>query len=281
MKVLVTGAGGMLGRIFCQQLKDKNEIYGIDIRPGFTEIDITEKQALWDFVKKAQPQVIVHTAACTDVDGCELNPKKAYEVNAEGTKNLASACNVVNALIVYISTDYVFDGEKRSAYIESDKPNPVNIYGKSKLRGEEYTKEICKNFLIVRSSGLFGKNGKNFVDAILKNAQSSEKLKVVDEQYNCPTYVDDLAAAVINLIYKKKSGIYHITNNGICSWYEFAKEILKTTGIRKEVIPIKSEECGRLAKRPKMSALSCDKYTEDIGKTMRHWKEALEGYLNG
>jgi len=147
MRFLITGASGMLGSVFCRQLKDKNEIYGIDIRPSFTEIDITEKQALWNFVKKVQPQVIVHTAAYTDVDGCELDPDKAYKINADGTKNLAEACNDTGALMIYISTDYVFDGRKDKPYTEIDKPNPINVYGKSKLQGEKYVRNLVKIFL--------------------------------------------------------------------------------------------------------------------------------------
>lgn len=281
MKFLITGAGGMLGRVFCRQLKDKNEIYGIDIRPGFTEIDITEKQALWEFIKKAQPQVIVHTAAYTDVDGCESDLDKAHKINADGTKNLAEACKDVSALMVYISTDYVFDGKKDASYTETDKPNPINVYGKSKLQGEEYVKKLCKNFLIIRSSGLYGKDGKNFVDTILKIARSKKDLKVVDDQRTCPTYVNDLAKAVIRLVNLKKEGTYHIANSGICSWYEFAKEILSISGIKKEVIAIRTEESGRPANRPKMSALCCDRYAEAVGEPMRHWREALEEYLNG
>lgn len=279
MKFLVTGASGMLGRVFCQQLKDKNEVCGIDIKPGFTEIDITQRQALWNFIKKAQPQIIVHTAAHTDVDGCELDPDRAYKINTDGTKNIAEACKDVGALMVYISTDYVFDGKEDTPYTETDKPNPVNIYGKSKLQGEKYIEQFCKNFLIIRSSGLYGKDGKNFVDAILKIAKSKEDLKVVDDQYTCPTYVNDLAIAIIKLMDSKKSGTYHIANSGVCSWYEFAKEILKISGFDKEVTPIKSEELKRAARRPAMSALSCDKYAEAVGRPMRRWREALEEYL--
>lgn len=279
MRFLITGASGMLGSVFCRQLKDKNEIYGIDIRPGFTEIDITEKQALWNFVKKVQPQVIVHTAAYTDVDGCELDPDKAYKINADGTKNLAEACNDTGALMIYISTDYVFDGRKDKPYTEIDKPNPINVYGKSKLQGEKYVRNLCKNFLIIRSSGLFGKDGRNFVDTILKIARSKEDLKVVDDQHTCPTYVNDLTMAVISLVDLKKEGIYHVVNNGACSWYEFAIEVLKISRIKKEITPIKTEESDRAAKRPKMSMLCCDKYVEATGEPVRHWKDALEEYL--
>jgi len=278
-RFLVTGAGGMLGSVFCRQLKDKNEIYGIDIKPGFIEIDIAEKQVLWDFIKKTKPEVIVHTAAYTDVDGCELDPKIANKINAIGTKNLAEACKDIGALMVYISTDYVFDGEKDKPYTEIDLSNPINVYGKSKLQGEEYVKNSCGRFLIIRSSGLFGKNGRNFVDTILKLAALKEDLKVVDDQRACPTYVDDLAKAVIKLVSLKKEGIYHVANSGVCSWYEFAEKILKISGIKKEVIPIKTDKSARAARRPKMSALCCDKYVEAAGKPMRHGREALKDYL--
>jgi len=281
MKILVTGAGGMLGSIFCQKFIDaKHEVCGIDIKSGFAEVDITKKAAIENFVKKIKPKITVHTAAYTDVDGCELNPNEAYRINAQGTENIALACNSAGASLVYISTDYVFNGNRKGAYKETDKPGPVNIYGKSKLMGEEYIKEISKNFLIVRSSSLFGKNGRNFVKAILENASLPGSLKVVNDQRSCPTYVNDLAEAVINLININENGIYHAVNNGACSWYEFAYEILKISGIKKEILPIKSEENGRVAKRPKMSVLSCDKYNKATGKPMRHWKEALGEYLS-
>jgi dTDP-4-dehydrorhamnose reductase len=282
MKILVTGAGGMLGSVFCQKLIDAgHEVSGIDIKSGFAKVDIAKKEAIGDFVKKAKPQIIVHTAAYTDVDGCELNPDEAYKINAEGTKNVALASGAAKALLVYISTDYVFDGNKKDAYEEPDKTSPVNIYGKSKLLGEGYAREINKKFLIIRSSSLFGKNGKNFVKAILNNAALPGSLKVVNDQRSCPTYVNDLASAVINLINIKSTGIYHVSNSGICSWYEFADEILKTAGIKKDILPIKLEESSRAAKRPKMSALSCGKYNKATGKPMRHWKEALGEYFNG
>jgi len=281
MKILVTGAGGMLGSIFCQKLIDAgHEVSGIDIKSGFAEVDIAKKEAIGDFVKKVKPQIIVHTAAYTDVDGCELNPDEAYRINAQGTENIALACNNAGASLVYISTDYVFDGNKKDAYKETDKLGPVNIYGKSKLLGEEYIGQISKNFLIIRSSSLFGSNGKNFVKAILKNAALPGSLKVVSDQRSCPTYVNDLAKAAIDLINNKKNGIYHIANSGICSWYEFAEEILKIAGIKKDILPIRLEESSRAAKRPKMSALSCDKYNKATGKLMRHWKEALGEYLS-
>lgn len=288
MKFLVTGSSGMLGSVFCRQLIEKNSVYGIDIKPfsgslklsGFAATDITDSGAVNDFIGKIRPDVVIHTAAYTDVDGCEVNAKKAFSINAEGTKNLAQASLAAGSKIVYISTDYIFDGFKKTPYTELDVPNPINVYGKVKLKGEKYVKSICPDFLIVRSSGLYGKNGKNFVDTILSAARSGKDLKIVNDQYTCTTNVIDLAMAVGELVKRGKKGTYHIANSGTCSWYEFGNEILSISKIKKDIIAIKSEEIGRAAKRPVMSALDCSKYTNVVGKSMRIWKEALKEYLS-
>lgn len=289
MKFLVTGSSGMLGSAFCRQLKDGNMVFGMDTRPfpgslelsDFQMIDITDSKAVNSFVSKIRPDVVIHAAAYTDVDSCEQNVKGAFDVNAEGTKNLAQASFAVGAKIVYISTDYIFDGFKKTPYTELDVPNPVNVYGKSKLKGEEYIKNICSDFLIVRSSGLYGAGGKNFVDTILKSAKMPEDLKVVDDQRTCPTYVVDLAEAVRALIAAGKTGVYNVVNSGVCSWYEFAARILNVSKTDKNITAIKSGKSGRLAARPEMSALDCGKYNRQAGRPMRSWEEALEEYLNG
>jgi len=232
----------MLGRALCQELSGRYEVIGIDIvklttkdqRPTtFIECDITDGEETIANIASVKPDTVIHTAACTDVDGCEQNPEKAHRVNALGTETIALACRKCGAFLYYISTDFVFDGEKESAYVEKDLPNPVNIYGKSKFDGEKFVQSLLKDFIIVRSSWLFGKGGRNFVDTLLNKAKSERRIKVVDDQFGSPTYTRDLGRAINRLIgsTERLSGIYHITNSGSCSWHEFAKEILKVRGV--------------------------------------------------
>lgn len=293
MKFLITGANGMLGGVLCSRLAPENEVLGFDVNipaaaglaAAIVKLDIRDRAEVCGYIRQARPDVVIHTAAYTAVDECQLNPQLAYDVNATGTKNISLACRDAGSLMVYISTDYVFDGEKGSEYTETDLANPINVYGKTKLEGEKFVKEICPGFLIVRSSGLFGKNGNNFVETVLQKARSGADIKVVTDQTSCPTYAEDLAEAVIKLIKilmprkKDLQDIYHITNSGALSWYEFAKEILKVSNIKKEVLPITSQELARPAPRPKMSALSNSKYIKVAGRPMRHRREALEEYL--
>ena len=286
MKILITGSSGMLGRVLCEELADKHEVVGLDVRRNqkysFIEADITQRDETIEKIVRQRPDLAIHTAAYTDVDGCELDEEKAHKVNALGTETIALACQSCQVFLCYISTDFVFDGEKKTAYIEEDQPNPINIYGKSKLEGEKYVQSILKKFIIVRSSWLFGKGGRNFVDIFLKRVQSEKRLEVVNDQFGSPTCVKDLARAINRLIgsTERLSDIYHITNSGSCSWYEFAKEILRVKGVKKVVLePATSERINRPARRPKMSILENRRYQEDTGEKLRHWEEALREYL--
>ncbi|HUW23671.1 MAG TPA: dTDP-4-dehydrorhamnose reductase, partial [bacterium] len=227
-----------------------------------------------------------HSAAYTDVDGCETNRDLAFRVNALGTRNIALACQRFDTELLYISTDFVFNGEKGEPYLEFDRPDPQSIYAKSKYWGELYIKSLLSRFYIVRSSWLFGKNGKNFVTTILKLAKQKKEIEVVNDQIGSPTYTKDLARAIAQLIGTERKdsttraslyGIWHITNSGQCSWYEFAREILQDSDVR--VKPITSEELNRPARRPKFSILENSIWKLQGWKSLRHWKEALKDYL--
>ncbi|AKB12930.1 dTDP-4-dehydrorhamnose reductase [Methanosarcina thermophila] len=259
IKTLILGAGGMLGSDLCKAFPEA-------VKFTHKDLDITSRKQVLEAIREINPDVVINAAAYTDVDGCEDNQELAYEVNGDGPGNIAEACSIVGAKLVHFSTDYVFDGSKKE-YTESATPNPINVYGYSKLLGEKKITENVDDFRIIRISWLFGTHGKNFVDTMLKLSREMDTVKVVNDQFGKPTYTVDLAAKVKEII-GLEPGIYHITNDGICSWYEFASSIIDN------VIPCTSEEFPRKAKRPKYSVLANTK-TEP----MRHWKEALKDYL--
>ncbi len=302
MRILVTGAKGMLGtdlvRRFAvqglrrdfgvsaqsnaQSNRSRFKVIGIDI----DDLDITDEEKTVKKIKKISPDIVINTAAFTDVDACETEREVAFKVNRDGVRNVVLGCREVGAKLIHISTDYVFDGKKGEPYRENDDPGPINIYGLSKLEGE---KEILKletrnsklETLIVRTSWLFGKNGRNFVDTILRVANSKDELRVVDDQVGSPTYTVDLAGAIERLVDAGASGIVHCGNSGECSWYDFAKEIMRIKRIKGvNVVPIKSGELKRPATRPSYSVLSNDRYFQLTGHRMRKWEEALRDYLN-
>lgn len=282
----------MLGRALSCALSAQDKIVGMDLSRAqgtesrlarFIECDITDRDRTIETVESVSPDIVIHTAAYTDVDGCERNPKKTHTVNAEGTKTIALACQDCGAFLYYISTDFVFDGEKKAAYTEVDCPNPINIYGKSKLEGEKYIQSILRKFIIIRSSWLFGPGGRNFVETILERARSQGKLKVVNDQFGSPTYTQDLAQAVGRLIGLSEqltlNGIYHITNSGSCSWYEFALAIKEIAGLATDIIPISSESYASCVRRPRVSILENRRYQQTGEGNLRNWQEALKEYL--
>ena len=245
------------------------------------EIDIQEENTTVTKIEGIQPQIVIHIAAYTDVDGCELNQGKALAVNAEGTRHVALAASKCRAKMVYLSTDYVFDGEKREPYLESDFPRPLNVYGHSKLKGENYVQECVKDSLIIRTQWLYGPFGKNFVDSILQQAKEKSALSIVNDQTGSPTYTADLAEAICRLIQFDARGIFHVTNSDLCTWYTFGQAILKLSGVnRVKVLPMSSKELGRPAARPSYSVLNCQKLEKETGWTMRAWSEALKDYLS-
>ena len=290
MNILITGISGMLGVDLYKTLKEENEVVGFDVRnfpsvsfspPIIHKIDITKLEKLKNFFYQLSPDIVIHTAAYTDVDGCEKDPDKAYKINALGTRNVALACQEIKASLMYISTDFVFRGDKNEPYIEFDEPSPLSIYGKSKLAGENYIKAFLNRYFIVRTSWLYGRYGKNFVETILNLAQEKGELTVVDDQVGSPTYTIDLAEKIKILIKTELYGAYHITNSGSCSWYEFAKEILKLADIKgTKIKPITSKELGHPAPRPKFSVLNNYCLKLSMGNSMRGWKEALKEYMS-
>jgi len=287
-KIIITGARGMLGMELCKMLSANNEILGIGRTSAILSsiqvvaADIIQPKVITQAICDFSPDIVIHAAAYTDVDGCELNPDKAHLVNGVGTKNVAIACQKCCAKLVYMSTDYVFDGEKTSPYNEDDVPNPINIYGQSKLEGERYVTELLDEWFIVRAAWLFGKGGKNFVDTILQLAKQKDELRVVKDQVGCPTYCVDLAKEISRLIATEEYGIYHITNKGYCSWYKFACEIVKIAGFDLvKVIPITSRELCRPARRPCNSVLAHHRLQHTIGDNMPTWQDALKRYIEG
>jgi dTDP-4-dehydrorhamnose reductase len=278
-RILVIGAKGMLGRdlmgILLSSLPD-DEVVGWDIE----EIDIQKEGDTVFKIEKLRPDIVIHIAAYTDVDGCESDEGRAFAVNAEGTRYVALAVSRCQAKMVYLSTDYVFDGNKREPYLESDIPHPLNVYGRSKLQGERYVQELVKKALIIRTQWLYGRYGKNFVTAILQQAKEKGVLSIVNDQMGSPTYTTDLAKAISVLIQFDAQGIYHVANGDLCTWYTFGQAILELSGMDKvRVIPISSKELRRRATRPSYSVLNCQKLKKETGLALRPWSEALRDYL--
>lgn len=257
MNILITGSKGMLGHALTAKLSEEHRVSGLDL----PDLDITDLNGLRKAMFSYRPDLIINTAAYTDVDGCETNTEMAFAVNATGPRNLAAACRELNISLVHFSTDYIFDGTADIPYKEVDNPNPLSVYGKSKLKGENYIREITDKHYIIRTSWLYGPHGKNFVAAMLRLAGEQDEIGVVNDQTGSPTYTFDLAAAVLKLISVKEYGIYHITNSGTCTWYEFSLEIFKQAGINGiSVKPTTTEELNRPAPRPKYSVLDNEKW---------------------
>lgn len=273
MRVALTGSDGMLGFAIKSTFTDI-ELVGLSRR----DIDITNLDKTVSKIKEIKPDYLLHAAAYTDVDGSELNPEKAYLVNGIGTRNVTMACEAIGCPIMYISTDYVFDGTKKEPYDEWDLPNSINKYGLSKLLGERFVMSFTNRFYIVRTSWLYGKNGKNFVDSITRLLSEKEELNVVNDQIGSPTYTNDLAVKLRELI-DRGYGVYHITNASRCSWYEFAVEIAKLKNSKTKIQPITSDNLNRPAKRPAFSVLANTMLRLEGIKELRHWRDALEDYL--
>ena len=276
MKILLLGHKGMLGSDLLAQMRLHHEVIGMDKE----EIDVTSADDCAKAVEEAKPQIIINAAAYTNVDSCETAKEECFAVNAEAVKNIATACRNTNIRIVHFSTDYVFNGSGSSPYKEDEKCDPINIYGASKLAGEKYLQALAQNYILIRTAWLYGANGKNFVRAILEKAKTTPRLTVVNDQLGSPTHTKDLAAAVDHLIEKNAQGIFHVTNRGSCSWYQFAVKILQEAGIDDvEVSPITSDQLQRAAKRPAYSVMSMQKFIATTGKAMQPWQLALKDYL--
>lgn len=275
MKILVTGANGQLGRELTKRLQG-TDFLAVDVG----EMDITDQPATLKVVKSYQPDAVIHGAAYTNVDQAESDRQNAYRVNAIGTQNVAAACLGCGAKMVYVSTDYVFDGTLGRAYTEFDQPNPQSVYGKSKLAGEVLAKHILNRLYIVRTSWLYG-DGNNFVRTMLKLGAERPELKVVNDQHGCPTSTVDLANAILQLIETEHYGIFHAANTGATTWFDFAKKIFEISGNdRVRLLPQTTAELNRPAPRPPYSPLENLMLGLTIGNVMRPWEEALGEYLN-
>jgi dTDP-4-dehydrorhamnose reductase len=260
--MVVTGAGGMLGQDVVQVAGDRA------VALARTDLDVTDAPAVREAV--AGRNIVINCAAWTDVDGAESDPDGALRVNRDGARNVAAAAERV----LYVSSDYVFDGEKRTPYVESDPTRPLSSYGRSKLAGEQATAAANPRHFIVRSSWLFGAGGGNFVETMLRLGSERDALRVVDDQVGCPTFTGHLADAIVRLAATDDYGVHHVAGSGRCSWYEFAREIFERSGVDCHVEPCTTEDFPRPARRPAWSVLGSER-----GHSLPTWREGLEAYL--
>lgn len=276
MKVLVTGVKGQLGYDVVNELSSRNiEAVGVDIE----EMDITSPECVNKVIREVNPDAVIHCAAYTAVDAAEDNEEICRKVNRDGTENIAKACKELDCKMVYISTDYVFDGQGTRPWEPDDKQTPLNVYGQTKYEGEL---AVCNNldkYFIVRIAWVFGINGKNFIKTMLNLAKTRDEISVVNDQFGSPTYTYDLARLLVDMVITDKYGFYHATNEGIISWYEFACEIFKQAGISMKVNPVSSAEYPAKAKRPSNSRMSKDKLDANGFKRLPSWQDALGRYL--
>lgn len=276
MKVLVTGANGQLGYDVVKRLK-KNNIECLETDKN--NLDITKKKQVKEIITKFKPNVVIHCAAYTSVDRAEDEKEICFKVNVLGTKNVAEVCKEIDAKLVYISTDYVFDGEGNRPFEVTDKPNPINYYGLTKYQGELEVQKLLRKYFIVRSSWIFGKNGNNFVKTMLGLGKERGEMSIVADQIGSPSYTFDLAKLLSEIIETEKYGVYHATNEGYCSWFEFACEIFMQAGMNVRLWPIRAEEYPTKVKRPRNSRLSKEILNSTRNEKLRDWKLALRDYL--
>jgi len=275
MRVVITGHKGQLGRQLRRAFAD-HDILGVDV----PEHDITDHRAIIQTISDFRPDVVLHAAAYTDVDGCARNPDLAYKINGLGTQNVALACQLCRAAMAYISTNEVFDGEATEPYLETDQTNPVNAYARSKLMGECYVRDLLSRYYVIRISWLFSPGGNNFPAKIIAAARARGELSVVTDEVSKPTYAPDLAGALAQLVLSERFGIYHLVNEGICSRYDFARAILDGAGLAHvPVKPILSREYQRASTPPLYAPLRNFAAAEALGIQLRPWQEALADYL--
>ena len=268
---MLAGAGGQLGLELASILPERDhEVVALDRRG----LDVADPEAVEGAVDEHEPEMVINAAAYTNVDGCEDETGLAYAVNALGPRNLAQACERRGCALLHVSTNYVFDGENGRPYEPFDSPNPISAYGRTKFAGEEYVMRLMNRWYVVRSAGVYGR-GHNFVRTMLRVASERDSLEVKDDEFISPTYARDLAEGIVRVVEGGRYGLYHLTNAGSCSWYEFTREIFRLTGVETEVVPIPGSEYPLPAARPANGVLS-----SLGGPELRHWKEALEDYLN-
>ncbi|MGZ0130765.1 dTDP-4-dehydrorhamnose reductase [Priestia megaterium] len=275
-KVLITGANGQLGKELVELFTAKGfEVYGF----GRDKMDITNQAQVQEVLSTLKPNIVIHSAAHTQVDLAESEPEQAFSINAYGTRNVAVAAEAVGAKLVYVSTDYVFDGTNDEPYNEFSPTSPLGVYGKSKLAGEQFVRDLHSKFFIVRTSWVYGKHGANFVKTMLKLGKERKELSVVADQRGCPTYTLDLANAILELVDTQKYGVYHVSNSGSCSWYEFAKEIFEISEMKVQVNPCTTADFPRPAARPANSVFEHMSIKLNSFSPIRPWKEALSSFL--
>jgi dTDP-4-dehydrorhamnose reductase len=272
VRILITGAAGQLGQALAKALRG-HDLVSVDL-PAF---DLLKPEAE-RLIRGAHPELVIHAAAYTDVDGAEREPALALAVNVEGTERVARAAASLGARLIVISTDYVFDGRQQSPYDERDTPNPLGIYGRTKYEGEQAALRICPDSLVVRTAWLYSQHGKNFVTTIMRLAAEQQELRVVADQRGCPTYAGDLADALARLVALPLRGIAHATGSGDCTWHEFACEIVTLMGRSVPVHSITTEEARRAAPRPAYAVLK-NRILAGVGITLPHWKVALTRFM--
>ena len=276
MKVLLTGARGQLGNDVLKELdKRGHKPIGVDRE----EMDLIYTEKIKECIKKFNPEAIIHCGAYTNVDKAEDEENLCRRINATSTKEIAKCAKELDIPMIYISTDYVFDGTKDGKYTEDDLPNPINVYGKTKYEGELYVQELLEKYYIVRISWVFGENGNNFVDTMLRLSKDRKSLNVINDQVGSPTYTKDLAKLLVDMIETNKYGIYHATNEGYCTWYDFAKYIFKIADIDIQVNKINTSKYPTKARRPSNSKMSKEKLKNMGFTTLRNYKSALYEYI--
>lgn len=274
--ILVTGSTGQLGSDVVKELLKRG--YST-LSPNRSELNLCSEDNIRNYILNSNCEAIVHCAAYTQVDKAEDEKDLCIKINATATKHIAKCAKILDIPMIYISTDYVFDGTKDGKYTENDETNPINIYGESKLAGEKYVQEILDKYYIVRTSWVFNINGKNFIETMLRLSKANNQLSIVNDQIGSPTYTKDLSRLLVDMLETSKYGLYHATNEGYCSWYEFANTIFKLANINIDIKAINSNEYASRAKRPMNSKLSKDKLIEYGFKPLSHWEDALKDYL--
>lgn len=268
---MLAGAGGQLGLELAGVLPGRDhEVVALD-RQG---LDVADPEAVENAIDEHEPEIVINAAAYTNVDGCEEQTDLAYAVNSLGPRNLAQACERRGCDLLHVSTNYVFDGRNERSYEPFDPPNPISAYGRTKLAGEEHVMRLTNRWYVVRSAGVYGR-GHNFVRTMLRVAGERDSLKVKDDEFISPTYARDLADGIAGIVERGRYGLYHLTNAGSCSWYEFTREIFRLAGVETEVVPIPGSEYPLPAARPANGVLSALGSPE-----LRHWREALTDYLD-
>lgn len=275
MKTFITGGAGQLGYDIIRELQKRG--YNDILAPTIEELDITDSAELSKVIEDYKPDVIFHCAAYTAVDKAEENKELCYNINVLGTKNIAEAAKKVDAKVVYISTDYVFNGTKDGLYVPEDQPDPINYYGFTKLGGEQEVAKLDK-YLIVRISWVFGINGNNFIKTMLRLSETKSELNVVSDQIGSPTYTEDLSRLLVDMVEKDKRGIFHATNEEYCSWHEFAKYIFEINGIDMKVNPVLTKDYQTAATRPLNSKMDKSKLDEEGLDRLPSWKDATQRY---